>query len=172
MVTPCTTNKKSPAELLMNRRLRTVLDRVQPDVVPEDLDKNFENVRTFQTDDQVYAKNYSSEKTWKPAIVVTPRGPLSYQVQTEDGQLWRRHIDQLRKRYVTAEQNHSAEKAESQEDETAEKTVRTEIISEEDTAVVTTPREKSAAASQSPDTASVGQQRSSTRKKDRHNGEC
>ncbi|KRZ95153.1 hypothetical protein T08_2554 [Trichinella sp. T8] len=105
----------------MNRRLRTVLDRVQPDVVPEDLDKNFENVRTFQTDDQVYAKNYSSEKTWKPAIVVTPRGPLSYQIQTEDGQLWRRHIDQLRKRYETAEQNHSAEKAESQEDETAEK---------------------------------------------------
>ncbi|KRY42841.1 Uncharacterized protein T01_3575 [Trichinella spiralis] len=100
--------------------------------------------------------------------VVTPTGPLSYQVQTEDGQLWRRHIDQLRKRYVTAEENHSAKKIESQEDKTGEETV--EAIPEEDTAVVTTPREESAAASQSPDTASVGQQRSSTRKKDRHNG--
>ncbi|KRZ91539.1 LanC-like protein 2 [Trichinella sp. T8] len=79
-VTPCTTTGKSPAELLMNRRLRTVLDRLQPDVVPEDLDKKFEKVRTFQTDDQEYAKNYSSGKTWKPAIVVTPTGPLSYQL--------------------------------------------------------------------------------------------
>ncbi|KRZ46995.1 hypothetical protein T02_1245, partial [Trichinella nativa] len=73
---------------------------------------------------------------------------LSYQVQTEDGQLWRRHIDQLRKRYVTAEQNHCAEKVESQEDETAEKTV--EAIPEEHRAVVTTPREETAAASSSP----------------------
>ncbi|OUC47601.1 hypothetical protein D917_01379, partial [Trichinella nativa] len=120
--------------------LRTVLDRLQPDVVPEDLDKKFEKVRTFQTDDQVYAKNYSSEKTWKPAIVVTPTGPLSYQVQSEDGQLWRRHIDQLRKRYVTA-------------------------IPDEHRAVVTTPREETAAVSPSPDSESVGQQRSSTRKR-------
>ncbi|KRX70380.1 LanC-like protein 2 [Trichinella sp. T6] len=109
-VTPCTTTGKSPAELLMNRRLRT-LDRLQADE---------------------YAKNYSSEKTWKPAIVVTPRGPLSYQVQSEDGQLWRRHIDQLRKRYVTAEQNHSAERIEAQKDETGERTV--EAIPDEDTA--------------------------------------
>ncbi|KRZ81567.1 Uncharacterized protein T08_2084 [Trichinella sp. T8] len=158
-VTPCTTT----AQLLMNRRLRTVLDRLQPDVVSEDLDKKFERVRTFQTDDQVYAKNYSSEKAWKPAIVVTPTGPLSYQVQTEDGQLWRRHIDQLRKRYVTAEQNHSAEKVESQKDETAEKAV--EAIPEEHRAVVTTPREETVAASSSPASESVGQQRSSTRKR-------
>ncbi|KRY59721.1 Transposon Tf2-9 polyprotein [Trichinella britovi] len=158
-VTPCTTT----AQLLMNRRLRTILDRLQPDVVSEDLDKKFERVRTFQTDDQVYAKNYSSEKAWKPAIVVTPTGPLSYQVQTEDGQLWHRHIDQLRKRYVTAEQNHSAEKVESQEDKTAEKAV--EAIPEEHRAVVTTPREETVAASSSPASESVGQQRSSTRKR-------
>ncbi|KRY51083.1 Transposon Ty3-I Gag-Pol polyprotein [Trichinella britovi] len=90
-VTPCTTTDKSPNELLMNRRLQTVLDRLQPDVVPEDLDKKFEKVRPFQTDDQVYAKNYSSGKTWKPAIVVTPTGPLSYQVQTEDVQRESKH---------------------------------------------------------------------------------
>ncbi|KRX55884.1 Transposon Ty3-I Gag-Pol polyprotein [Trichinella sp. T9] len=124
---------------LMNRRLQTVLDRLQPDVVPEDLDKKFEKVRPFQTDDQVYAKNYSSGKTWKPAIVVTPTGPLSYQVQTED------------------------ERIEAQEDETGEKTV--EAIPDEDTAVVTTPREETAAASPSPVSESVGQQRSSARKR-------
>ncbi|KRZ00689.1 Uncharacterized protein T11_4754 [Trichinella zimbabwensis] len=164
-VTLCTTTGKSPAELLMNRRLRTILDRVQPDVASEDPEKNFEKIRTFETDDQVYAKNYSSGKIWKPATVVTPTGPLSYKVQTEDGQLWRRHIDQLRKRYVTAEQDHSAERIESQEDKAGEETVTAEIIPVENAVVVTTPREESAAASQSPDTASVGQQRSSTRQR-------
>ncbi|KRY35447.1 Uncharacterized protein T01_5966 [Trichinella spiralis] len=148
-VTPCTTAGKSPAELLMNRRLRTVLDRLQPDVELEDLDKNFEKVRTFQTYDQVYARNYSSEKTWKPATFVTQTGPPSYQVQTEDGQLWPRHIDQRKS-------NHRKIKLEK-------KTV--EAIPEEDTAVVTTPREESAAASPSPDIESVGQQRSSTQMK-------
>ncbi|KRZ00007.1 Uncharacterized protein T11_5724, partial [Trichinella zimbabwensis] len=164
-VTPCTTTGKSPAELLMNRRLRTILDRVQPDVTSENPEKNFEKIRTFETDDQVYAKNYSSGKIWKPATVVTPTGPLSYKVQTEDGQLWRRHVDQLRKRYVTAEQDHSPEKTESQEDKAGEQTVTAEIIPEENASVVTTPREQSATASQSPDTASVGQQRSSTRQR-------
>ncbi|KRY28532.1 Uncharacterized protein T01_15817 [Trichinella spiralis] len=129
-VTPCTTTGKSPAELLMNH------------VVLEDLDKNFEKVRTFQTYDQVYARNYSSEKTWKPATVVTQTGPPSYQVQTEDGQLWPRHIDQIKLEKKTVE-----------------------VIPEEDTAVVTTQREENAAASPSPDIESIGQQRSSTRKR-------
>ncbi|KRY60383.1 hypothetical protein T03_1365 [Trichinella britovi] len=52
---------------------------------------------------------------WKPSTVVSPTSPLSYQVQTEDGHLWCKHRNQLRKRYVTAEENHSAEKIESQE---------------------------------------------------------
>ncbi|KRY32213.1 hypothetical protein T01_8746 [Trichinella spiralis] len=101
----------------------------------------------------------------KPATVVSPTGSLSYQVQTEDGQLWRRHIDQLRKRYVTAEENHSAEKIESQKKKARRETVTTETTPEENAAVVTTPREESEAASQSPDAASVGQQRSSTRER-------
>ncbi|KRY35449.1 Transposon Tf2-8 polyprotein [Trichinella spiralis] len=105
------------------------------------LDSEIENL--------VYARNYSSEKTWKPATFVTQTGPPSYQVQTEDGQLWPRHIDQRKS-------NHRKIKLEK-------KTV--EAIPEEDTAVVTTPREESAAASPSPDIESVGQQRSSTQMK-------
>ncbi|KRZ82272.1 hypothetical protein T08_16165 [Trichinella sp. T8] len=71
-VTPCTTTGKSRAELLMNH------------VVPEDLDRNFENLRTFQTDDQVHAKNYSSGKTWKPVTVVTRQAhcPIRYRQKT------------------------------------------------------------------------------------------
>ncbi|KRY58412.1 Uncharacterized protein T03_9639 [Trichinella britovi] len=96
--------------------------------------KTFEKVCKFQTDDQVYPMNYSSGKHWKAATIVSLTGPLSYQVETEDGQRWRRHTEQLKKRYVTGEENHRAEKIES---------------------LKKTTREESEAASQSPDTASV-----------------
>ncbi|XP_003378312.1 conserved hypothetical protein [Trichinella spiralis] len=94
-------------------------------------DKTFEKVRKFQTDDQVYPKNYSSGKPWKAATIVSPTGPLSYQTANcgADTQ------NSLKKRYVTAEENHKAEKIESQKKTT---------------------REENEAASQSPDTASVG----------------
>ncbi|KRY32211.1 hypothetical protein T01_8746 [Trichinella spiralis] len=117
--------------------------------------------------DGTSTSNGSSEAAARiePSTVVSPTGSLSYQVQTEDGQLWRRHIDQLRKRYVTAEENHSAEKIESQKKKARRETVTTETTPEENAAVVTTPREESEAASQSPDAASVGQQRSSTRER-------
>ncbi|KRX72474.1 hypothetical protein T06_11275 [Trichinella sp. T6] len=84
--------------------------------------KTFEKVCKFQTDDQ------------KAATIVSLTSPLSYQVETEDGQRWRRHTEQLKKRYVTGEENHRAEKIES---------------------LKKTTREESEAASQSPDTASV-----------------
>ncbi|KRY44749.1 hypothetical protein T03_10295 [Trichinella britovi] len=133
-VTPCTTTGKSRAELLMNH------------VVPEDLDRNFENLRTFQTDDQVYAKNYSSGKTWKPVTDVTRQVhcPTRYRQKT-----------------ATVAQTHRP--VENTLYQTREETV--EAIPEEDTAVVTTPREESAVVSPSPDTNSVGQQRSSTQKR-------
>ncbi|KRY06779.1 hypothetical protein T12_5128, partial [Trichinella patagoniensis] len=46
-VTPCTTTGKTPAELPMKRRLRTV-----PDLIQEDADKHFEKIPKFKTDDQ------------------------------------------------------------------------------------------------------------------------
>ncbi|KRX76050.1 Uncharacterized protein T06_13684 [Trichinella sp. T6] len=125
--TPCTTTGKSRAELLRNQT-------------------NFENLRTFQTDDEVYAKNYSSGKTWKPVTVVTRQAhcPTRYRQKT-----------------ATVAQTHRP--VENTLYQTGEETV--EAIFEEDTAVVTTPREENAVVSPSPDTNSVGQQRSSTQKR-------
>ncbi|KRY82116.1 hypothetical protein T4D_3893 [Trichinella pseudospiralis] len=34
-----------------------------------------------------------------PATIVAKTGPVSYEVRTTDGQLWKRHLDQLRKRH-------------------------------------------------------------------------
>ena len=44
------------------------------------------------------ARNYRSGPDWIPATVVSKLGPLSYLLETEDKQLWRRHIDQVKSR--------------------------------------------------------------------------
>jgi len=52
------------------------------------------------------AKNLRSGPTWIPAVVVERLGPLSYLVETEDHDLWRRHVDLL-KELVASEQSPS-----------------------------------------------------------------
>lgn len=101
---PSTTTGKSPAELLMGRRLRTAVDRLHPDgnIDQAALERFFlgdnQRVRAFCMGDAVYARNYHGSTKWVPGVVCSVTGPLSYQVRLCDGRLWRRHIDQLRKR--------------------------------------------------------------------------
>ncbi|KRX62859.1 Transposon Tf2-9 polyprotein [Trichinella sp. T9] len=109
-VTPCATTGKSPAELLMKRRLRTVLDRIHPDIEEEAIEGNCDvikpdkqKIRIFAPDDLVFARNYAHGPKWCPATIVAPTGPVSYKVKTTDGQLWKRHLDQLRKRHPSIE---------------------------------------------------------------------
>ncbi|CAI5795729.1 Hypothetical predicted protein [Podarcis lilfordi] len=54
--------------------------------------------RSFVPGNQVFARNYVGDIPWVPATVVGVTGPRSYQVALEDGRLWHRHIDQLRRR--------------------------------------------------------------------------
>ena len=42
------------------------------------------------------AKNLRPGPNWIPAVVVERLGPLSYLVETEDRELWRRHVDLLK----------------------------------------------------------------------------
>ncbi|KRY53021.1 hypothetical protein T03_13428, partial [Trichinella britovi] len=57
----------------------------------------------FAPDDLVFARNYAHGPKWCPATIVAPTGPVSYKVRTIDGQLWKRHLDQLRKRHPSIE---------------------------------------------------------------------
>ncbi|KRZ85885.1 hypothetical protein T08_8870 [Trichinella sp. T8] len=143
------------------------LKKMTQHLIQEDADKHFEKIPKFKTDDQVYAKNHSSGKPTKTATVLSPTGSLSYHEQTKDGHRHRhkRHIDQLRKRYVTAEENHCAKQNESQKKTTREETETVEAIPEENAAIVTTSREERKAASQSADTTNVGQRRPSTQER-------
>ncbi|KAL4702308.1 hypothetical protein ACJJTC_018438 [Scirpophaga incertulas] len=101
-VTPCTSTNKSPAELLMNRRLRTLLDTIHPDnkkrVIQEQQIIHNAQTKCRQSDigQSVMYRNFSKgAPRWLQGTVVSREGPASYQVETQDGSVVNRHIDQL-----------------------------------------------------------------------------
>lgn len=47
--------------------------------------------------------NFATGPLWVPARVIRVTGPQSYEVSTTDRLVWRRHIDQLRRRVCPAE---------------------------------------------------------------------
>ncbi|XP_026581555.1 uncharacterized protein LOC113454394, partial [Pseudonaja textilis] len=100
-ITPSTTTNKSPAELLMGRKLRSPLDCLHPTYNPEKPPDSSSRYRTFNIGDAVYAKNFTGDPLWVPAQITQVTGPRSYRLQTTDGRSWKRHIDQLRSRLAT-----------------------------------------------------------------------
>nr|XP_034959040.1 uncharacterized protein K02A2.6-like [Zootoca vivipara] len=97
-ITPHAATGRSPAELLMGRRLRSPLDRLHPDFGVAKPPGCANAPQSFIPGDWVFARNFVGDIPWVPATVVGVTGPRSYQVALEDGHLWRRHIDQLRRR--------------------------------------------------------------------------
>ena len=94
---PHSTTGESPAMLLMGRRLRTPLDLLTPSVhkhveakqqvrVERTRDRK---LRNLQVGDQVMVRNYSERGKWLQVL-----GSRNYIVNIQ-GQLWKRHIDQL-----------------------------------------------------------------------------
>ena len=88
--------------LLMGRRLRTRLDLLAPSVhkhvetkqqavVERTSDRQLCNL---QVEDQVMARNYSERGKWMQGIVTQVLGSRNYMVNIQ-GQLWKRHMDQL-----------------------------------------------------------------------------
>ncbi|KAL1473858.1 hypothetical protein MTO96_038414 [Rhipicephalus appendiculatus] len=103
-ISPTTTTGKSPAELLIGRRLRSAIDRLHLDfhLDGSSLQRYFldgsRSVRHFYPGDAVYARNYQGGTKWVPGFVTSVTGPLSYQVRLSAGSLWRRHVDHIRSR--------------------------------------------------------------------------
>ncbi|XP_018338824.1 PREDICTED: uncharacterized protein LOC108746506 [Trachymyrmex septentrionalis] len=96
--TPHCTTEKTPAELHLNRRLRTRLDiRSRVEQKQSDEQRFFRGNRAviFGINDSVMAKDYRI-KSWRQATIVEQTSPVTYDVKTDDGCIWRRHIDQLR----------------------------------------------------------------------------
>ncbi|XP_026577897.1 uncharacterized protein K02A2.6-like [Pseudonaja textilis] len=97
--TPCTTTNKSPAELLMDRRLRTTLDRLHPHYTPGTPLGSDSQARKFTLHALVYDRNYAGDPLWVPGQVISVTGPKSYRILLDNGCMWHQHIDQLRRHW-------------------------------------------------------------------------
>lgn len=102
--TPCAGTGKSPAELLMNRRLRTLLDTIQPynkqheQVEQQIVNNGLRKHRDTCVGQSVMYRNYGRGPRWLSGTVTSKDGPSSYKVTTEDGDVVNRHIDQILKK--------------------------------------------------------------------------
>ena len=106
-ITPQGTTGVSPAELLLGRRPRTVLDLVKPHTAERVEHKQQQQKarhdasareRTFKVGDLVWMKNHGPGDNWLPGTVDASAGPVNFTVKLDDGRLRKCHTEQLRRR--------------------------------------------------------------------------
>ena len=109
--TPHTTTGVAPAKLLMRRKPQTQLDlilpstgrRVQQSQTNQKLAHDLHaKGRKFSMDESVYVRDFRHPKSWTPGKIVKDTGPVSAQVQLDDGRIVRRHQDHM---HVRKDQN-------------------------------------------------------------------
>ncbi|KAJ8248044.1 hypothetical protein GJAV_G00237580 [Gymnothorax javanicus] len=101
------TTGRSPAEMLQGRKLRSTQDHIHPDrrtwverkqnIQKKHHDRKVTG-RSFQEGDAVITKNFSHGPKWIPGVITKITGPVSYKVMLGDGNIVRRHVDQIRAR--------------------------------------------------------------------------
>ena len=103
-LTPHPSTGTSPAELLMSRRPRSLLDMVRPDISrkvrqAQEHQKlqhdQHTHPRHFTIKQSVLAKNFGHGPKWLRGHITQCLGPLSYRVFLQDGRSVRRHVDHL-----------------------------------------------------------------------------
>lgn len=119
-------NGYSPSELLHGRRIRTKVDTLFPSpahtaegrqskaVQPQQQQMVAAVACTFQEGDACYAKYYGPRRDrtlrWVPAVVTRRLGSRTFIVKVAPcGPRWKRHIDQLQRRYTSEEDLEPAE---------------------------------------------------------------
>ena len=94
-----------PCQLLMGRDLRTRLSLLQPNCERSVLEKQSlqkachdrrSRPRNWVAGDRVLVRNHRDGPDWIPATIVDVLGPVTYIVETESGQRWKRHADQMK----------------------------------------------------------------------------
>ena len=102
---PATSSGRSPAELLIGRKIRTIHQHLLPST------RNYLTIRTdnphFPIGTHVYARDYRPGRKWAKGIIKAYRGSVLYDILVE-GEEWVRHKNQLRSR-PEATEHHSSE---------------------------------------------------------------
>ena len=102
---PHATTGVAPCQLLMQRELKTRFSLLRPDTERSVVEKQCQQKasvachtrpREFSEGDRVMVRDYRSGTNWIPAVVVEILGPMTYIVETDTGQRWKRHLDQIK----------------------------------------------------------------------------
>ena len=100
------TTGRTPASLFLGHELRTRLSLLRPNVGEKVMDSQAKQkathdvhlkFREFYPGDRVLVKDLRKEDTWWPGLVAEQNGPRSYVVVLNDGRVWKRHIDHVRR---------------------------------------------------------------------------
>ena len=103
-LTPHATTGRSPAELLLSRQPRSILDIIRPDISlkvrrGQERQKTHYDThcrsRHFNVDDLVLVKNFGRGPKWLKGRITECRGPLTYRIQLQDSRSVQRHVDHL-----------------------------------------------------------------------------
>ena len=106
-LTPHSTTGVSPAELMMNRRLRSRLDLLHPDMSQRVRQKQEQqkathdqhtHKRTFEVGDWVSTRNQGTGVKWQPGVITKMLSQEHCVVQLADGRTIQRHIDHMQHR--------------------------------------------------------------------------
>ncbi|XP_011862003.1 PREDICTED: uncharacterized protein K02A2.6-like [Vollenhovia emeryi] len=92
--TPHAGTGKTPAEMLFARKLRTRLDLSKPFVSKHHAQHA---PISFTEGERVSARNYNSSDKWLFGRICERLGTLHYKIKLDDGRIWKRHVNQLRK---------------------------------------------------------------------------
>ena len=102
---PHATTGATPCSLFLKRQVRTRFDLLKPDQESHVTDQQSQQKaahdrhakgRTFHVGQSIMARNLRPGPKWIPGIIVHSLGPLSFLIETRDGQQWRRHVDHLK----------------------------------------------------------------------------
>ena len=108
--TPHATTGTTPAELLMGRPLRTLLDLMRPNINAKVEGKqlsqklyhdNKASERTFAPQDTVYVRKAGSKSPWIPGTIMRRNGNVHYDVKLDDQRTVRRHIEHIQPRMTS-----------------------------------------------------------------------
>ena len=100
------TTGRTPASLFLGRELRTRLTLLRPSVGEKVMDPQSKQkathdahakFREFYPGDRILVKDLRKDYTWWLGSVAERSSPKSYVVVLNDGRVWKRHLDHIRR---------------------------------------------------------------------------
>ncbi|GJQ84400.1 hypothetical protein Trydic_g3875 [Trypoxylus dichotomus] len=82
---------------MFGRQIRSRLNLLLPEEAKMEKVNEAKKIREFQVGERVKCRNYGQTVKWRFGKVLKRTGRLHYEVISDDGRIWRRHANQIRK---------------------------------------------------------------------------